>query len=142
MHTAQHQVRNWHSRMGYDFPWPGAAPVDITRSQKLRIDLIAEEFNELKDALANDNIIDTADAIADLLFVIYGACDTWGIDIAPVFEEVVRSNNTKVGGPVREDGKLLKPDTYEPPDIATALCTTHGCRNTGCNGHLTFYDGR
>lgn len=126
MHAAQATVRAWHRSMGDRFPLPGEAAIDVTRNAQLRYDLIEEELNELHAALADEDEVEVADALADLLFVIYGAADTWGIDIEPVWDEVVRSNNSKIGGPVREDGKRLKPEWYSPPDIAGVLARTHG----------------
>lgn len=115
MHNAQAQVREWHRRMGDDFPHPGSDPINIRRNRTLRVRLLQEELDELVDALMDDDPVEVIDAICDLLFVLYGAADTWGIDVEPYFNEVVRSNFTKVGGAVREDGKRLKPPTYEPP---------------------------
>ncbi len=83
----------------------------------LRCNLIQEELNEFKEAMKNSNIFEIADALADLLYVVYGAAVTYGIDIEPVFQEVHRSNMTKIGGHKRKDGKWMKPDTYEPPNL-------------------------
>jgi predicted HAD superfamily Cof-like phosphohydrolase len=136
MHKPQAQVRNWHQLMGDDFPRPGEQPVDTSVNTKLRLDLLLEELQELGAAVGHRLVngewiplshqhpeyridsVEAIDALADLAFVLYGACDTWGIDLEPYFDEVYRSNLTKVGGAVREDGKRLKPDTYEPPIIA------------------------
>jgi len=66
-----------------------------------------------------------ADAIADLLYVVYGAALTFGIPTAEVFAEVHRSNMTKLGDdglPIyRDDGKVLKGPHYSPPDLAPIL---------------------
>lgn len=64
--------------------------------QKLRLELIDEERGELRAALAAGNLIETADAIADLLYVVYGTAVACGIDIDKVFEEVHRSNMSKL----------------------------------------------
>lgn len=68
-------------------------------------------------AVYDTDPIAAIDGIADLLYVTFGTGEEWGIDIEPFFNEVHRSNMTKVGGPVRADGKRLKPDTYEPPKL-------------------------
>lgn len=62
-----------------------------------------------------------ADALGDLLYVVFGAAVTFGIDMGPIFDEIHRSNMTKIGGPVRPDGKRLKPATYEPPNLKPLL---------------------
>ena len=93
--------------------------------QKLRLDLIEEELEELQYAIDNQNMVDTADALTDLLYVVYGAGHAFGIDLDDCFKEVHQSNLSKLGPdfrPIkREDGKVLKPDTYFPPDLKTIL---------------------
>jgi predicted HAD superfamily Cof-like phosphohydrolase len=87
--------------------------------------LIEEEFWELKQAFSEGDVVAYADAVADLLYVVYGTADEAGIDADAVFAEVHRSNMSKVGadGKVlkRADGKILKPDTYSPPDVESVL---------------------
>ena len=92
----------------------------------LRYELIREEVvDELKVALENQDFIEIADALGDILYVVYGAALTFGIDIDTVFAEIHRSNMTKLGldgKPIyREDGKVLKGPNYEPPNIAKIL---------------------
>ncbi len=94
---------------------------DITRDQEMRVRLIEEEVTELIDALASGDVVGVADALADIQYVVNGAAIVWGIDLDPVAAEVHRSNMTKRGGKLREDGKLLKPDHYEPPNIERVL---------------------
>ena len=93
--------------------------------QKLRLDLIEEELEELQYAIDNQNMVDTADALTDLLYVVYGAGHAFGIDLDDCFKEVHQSNLSKLGPdfrPIkREDGKVRKPDTYFPPDLKTVL---------------------
>jgi predicted HAD superfamily Cof-like phosphohydrolase len=84
------------------------------RTRELRIRLIQEEFDELKEALASDDLSSIAKEMADLLYVVYGTAVSYGIDMDPVFREVHRSNMSKVGGYKREDGKWVKPATYSP----------------------------
>lgn len=87
----------------------------------LRTRLIQEEFEELKEAMASDDLPAVAKEMADLLYVVYGTAVSYGIDIAPVFREVHRSNMSKVGGYKREDGKWVKPATYSPARIEPIL---------------------
>lgn len=90
----------------------------------LREDLIYEEINELYDALEDENIVEVADALGDLLYVIYGTALEFGIPIDDVFAEIHRSNMSKLenGKPLlREDGKILKGSNYSPPNIQRIL---------------------
>lgn len=92
--------------------------------QKLRDELIHEEFNEF---LAADNLVDVADALTDLLVVIYGAGHAYGINLDECFKEVHRSNMSKLGEdgkPIyREDGKVLKGPNYSEPNLEAVLNT-------------------
>lgn len=113
----------WHKKFG--------VPVKLTPQYpgedraELRIELIREELEEFEAASNSGDIIGVADAIGDLLYVIYGAALEWGIPADYVLREVHRSNMTKVwpDGTVhyREDGKVIKPPTYSPPDIKGIL---------------------
>lgn len=120
MSTAQDMVREFHRATGATI---GDTPAVL--DAELRADLIQEEAGEFVDALffhgKEPDFIAAIDAMADLLYVVYGAAVTFGIDLDPFFAEVHRSNMTKVGGPARADGKRLKPDTYEPPNLLPIL---------------------
>jgi predicted HAD superfamily Cof-like phosphohydrolase len=100
--------------------------------------LIAEEFLELCAALGyhpkltldrqvtpfpreHVYLPEVADALADLDYVIEGTRLEFGIDGGPIADAVHAANMRKVGGPTRADGKILKPDEWEPPDIAGEL---------------------
>lgn len=87
----------------------------------LRLTLIQEEFDEVKEAIAKRDIVNLAKELADLLYVVYGFGVTAGIDLDVVFKEVQRSNMSKLGEdgkPIyREDGKVLKGPNYSPADI-------------------------
>ena len=91
----------------------------------LRISLIEEELEELKDAIKNNDLKEAVDALTDILYVTYGAGHAFGIDLDDCFAEVHRSNMSKLGPdfrPIkREDGKVMKPATYSPPDLKTVL---------------------
>lgn len=91
----------------------------------LRLDLITEEVRELEIALANEDIVDIADALTDILYVVYGAGHSFGIDLDACFSEVHRSNMSKLGQdgkPIyREDGKVLKGPDYSDPDLGAIL---------------------
>jgi len=99
-----------------------ATPSDLNEETKrLRIRLIEEEFDELKEAMAGGDLAAVAKEMADLLYVVYGTAVSYGIDMDPVFREVHRSNMSKVGGYKREDGKWVKPATYSPARIEPIL---------------------
>jgi predicted HAD superfamily Cof-like phosphohydrolase len=100
----------------------GKAPADLNENTKqLRVRLIQEEFDELKEAMAAGNLASVAKELADLLYVTYGTAVSYGIDMEPVFQEVHRSNLSKVGGYKRADGKWVKPPSYSPAGIASIL---------------------
>ena len=99
-----------------------ATPTDLDEETKrLRVRLIEEEFDELKESMAGGDLAAVAKEMADLLYVVYGTAVSYGIDIDPVFREVHRSNMSKVGGYKREDGKWVKPATYSPARIEPIL---------------------
>ena len=87
----------------------------------LRKKLIEEEFNELKEAINENDIVEVADALTDILVVTYGAGAAFGIDLDKCFEEVHRSNMSKLsdaGKPIyNEFGKVMKGPNYSPPDL-------------------------
>jgi len=90
----------------------------------LYLNLIREEMQELEEGFENQDIVETADACGDLIWVILGLCNSLGIPMGPVWQEITTSNMSKtVEGKVvrRDDGKILKPDTYFPPNIHRAL---------------------
>jgi len=87
----------------------------------LRLDLIEEEVQELRDGLANKSMLEIADALTDILYVVYGAGHAFGIDLDDRFHEVHSSNMTKLGADgrplYREDGKVMKGPNYREPDL-------------------------
>jgi predicted HAD superfamily Cof-like phosphohydrolase len=98
---------------------------------KLRVSLIMEEALEFNDAVENEDFVEAVDAICDLLYVTYGAAIAMGINIDPFFEEVHRSNMSKLdpatGQPIyRDDGKIIKPSSYSRADIKTLMLKLYG----------------
>jgi predicted HAD superfamily Cof-like phosphohydrolase len=87
----------------------------------LRYDLIKEELDELKVAMKNNDLLEVADALTDILYVTYGAGHAFGIDLDKCFEEVQNSNMSKLdenGKPIyKEDGKVMKGPKYFKPDL-------------------------
>ena len=89
---------------------------------KLRIDLIKEELEELKDAMKNKDLLEVADALTDILYVAYGAGHAFCIDLDKCFEEVQNSNMSKLnenGKPIYNvSGKVMKGPNYFKPDLS------------------------
>ena len=88
---------------------------------KLRYELIKEELEELYLAIEDKNIIEIADALTDILYVVYGAGHSFGIDLDKCFAEVQRSNMSKLGKdgkPIYNDrGKVMKGPNYTKPNL-------------------------
>ena len=89
---------------------------------KLRIDLIKEELEELQEAMKNNDLLEVADALTDILYVTYGAGHAFGIDLDKCFDEVQNSNMSKLGengGPIyNESGKVMKGPNYFKPNLS------------------------
>ena len=88
---------------------------------ELRLSLIKEELDELKEAMKNKDLLEVADALTDILYVTYGAGHAFGIDLDRCFEEVQNSNMSKLdknGKPIyNEFGKVMKGPKYFKPDL-------------------------
>lgn len=134
MDAHQEMVREFHRT--FDIPVNDTPTVPSWDERKLRLKLIYEEFLELCEAcgmftdlpesfeIITDgecNLVEVADAAGDLEYVVKGVGVVFGIDLQPVFSEIHRSNLTKRGGHKREDGKWIKPATYEPPKLKPIL---------------------
>jgi predicted HAD superfamily Cof-like phosphohydrolase len=118
------RVREFMEKFGhpvYDTP----QLIDDPAWEQMRLDLIEEEFNELKDAVKARDLVGIADALGDLEYVVNGMALGCGIDLPAVVKEIHRSNMTKLGPngkPIyREDGKILKGADYEPPNLERVL---------------------
>ena len=89
---------------------------------KLRIDLIKEELDELREAMSNNDILEVADALTDILYVTYGAGHAFGINLDKCFDEVQNSNMSKLdqnGKPIYNDaGKVMKGPNYFKPNLS------------------------
>ena len=88
----------------------------------LRYNLIKEELDEFKQALDNNDLLEVADALTDILYVTYGAGHAFGINLDDCFEEVQNSNMSKLGNdgkPIYNDqGKVMKGPKYFKPDLS------------------------
>ena len=97
------------------------ASLSSDKINKLRIDLIEEELEELKDAINKKDLKETVDALTDILYVVYGAGHAFGVNLDKCFEEVQNSNMSKLGEdgkPIyNESGKVMKGPNYFKPNL-------------------------
>jgi len=93
-----------------------------SKINELRYNLIKEELDEFKQALDNNDLLEVADALTDILYVTYGAGHAFGIDLDACFQEVQNSNMSKLGKdgkPIFNDqGKVMKGPNYFKPDLS------------------------
>jgi len=97
------------------------ASFSTAKINDLRYNLIKEELNELKDAIDKKDIVEVADALTDILYVTYGAGHAFGINLDNCFDEVQKSNMSKLdidGKPIyNEFGKVMKGPNYFKPNL-------------------------
>jgi predicted HAD superfamily Cof-like phosphohydrolase len=115
----------------FNLPMRQIPSVEIDHAlARLRVDLLEEEVSEFVTASEKGDLVGIADALADIVYVIYGTALTYGIDLDSVLREVHMSNMSKLssdGKPlIRGDGKVLKSEQYFPPDIASVLSMQGG----------------
>ncbi len=117
------QVQEFHET--YGLPVEVEQTCGNEQTKQLRINLLQEELDELKEALDNDDMIETLDALIDLQYVLDGAFLSFGMQNVKeaAFNEVHRSNMSKLGEdgkPIRRegDGKVMKGPNYFKPDMA------------------------
>ena len=120
--TTLEQVQEFHET--YGLPVKGDVDLSCEQTKQLRINLLQEELDELKEALANDDPQETLDALIDLQYVLDGAFLSFGLQAVKelAFDEVHRSNMSKLGAdgkPIRRegDGKVMKGPNYFAPDL-------------------------
>lgn len=121
--TTLEMVQEFHET--YGLPVESEMNISDPKTNELRINLLAEELDELKDALKDGDKVETLDALIDLQYVLDGAFLSFGMQHVKqaAFEEVHSSNMSKLdedGKPIRResDGKVLKGPNYFKPDIA------------------------
>ena len=119
------KIKEFHVTMGAVAPDHPAIPSNELLD--LRKTLIREEYNEVNeqiDLLTSGNSTDMTALVhelTDLLYVTYGAIWACGVDPDPVFAEVHNANMRKLDGPRRADGKVLKPEGWQPADVAGVI---------------------
>lgn len=121
--TQYHKVKQFHEIYDCNIGVQAAFPNDAERD--LRKKLLQEEFEEYLKAEADNNLVEVADALGDMLYIIYGTAVSYGIPINEIFDEIHNSNLSKLdenGLPIRrEDGKILKGPNYFKPDISSII---------------------
>ena len=122
MNKMQKQVEEFHRK--FEVEAPDTPGIQFNKIE-LRYGLIQEELYEFLCAAEKGDLIETADAIGDMLYVVFGTAVAFGINTEAVVDEIHRSNLTKQGAdgkPVRRaDGKVLKGPGYEPPKITLEM---------------------
>jgi len=123
-HPTEEDVREFH--VAFNIPIQRqrpALPMDERRAMRRRI--LGEEFEEYLKAEQEDDLVEIADALADIVYVAFGTALEYGIPLSRVLEEVHRSNMSKLGPdgrPIhRADGKVIKGPNFREPDVAGIL---------------------
>jgi len=112
------KVTDFHT--AFNLPNNSIPELPSTEQRELRGKLLTEEFREYIDAEADNDLVEIADALADIIYIACGTANVYGIPLKKVFDEVHRSNMRKLqdGKPLyREDGKVMKPEGWKPPNI-------------------------
>lgn len=121
--TQYDKVKKFHEIYECNIGDEAAFPSDAERD--LRKKLLQEEFEEYITAEANNNLVEVADALGDMLYIIYGTAVSYGLPINDIFDEIHNSNLSKLdenGLPIRrEDGKIMKGPNYFKPDISSII---------------------
>ena len=117
------KVKQFMQTFGQEVKTKASFSDEITN--QLRLDLISEELEELKNAMESKDLLEVADALTDILYVTYGAGHALGIDLDKCFDEVQNSNMSKLGAdgkPIyNESGKVMKGPDYYKPDLSKFL---------------------
>lgn len=123
MKTAFEQLKEFHlTYQAYTGDTPHLPSKEV---RDLRMDILREEFEEYEEAEANDDLVEIADALSDIIYIAVGTGVAYGLPMDKIFNEVHRSNMSKLGEdgkPIfREDGKVLKGPNFTPPRIAEII---------------------
>ncbi len=127
--TAQTMVREFHETYNCAIGTKPELPTNQDL-RNMRMAILKEEWNEYLEAEDDNNIVEIADALADIIYIAYGTAIAYGIDLDAVITEVHRSNMSKLGADgkpiMRNDGKVLKGPNYFKPDIKGVLEEQNG----------------
>jgi predicted HAD superfamily Cof-like phosphohydrolase len=108
-------VKNFHREFNLPI---GMSPQNISLKQfSLRIRIILEELSEYSKAVGENNIVKIADGLGDVLWVVFGTAVEHGLPMDKIFEEIAKSNMSKIGGHLDDSGKWIKPETYKPVNL-------------------------
>lgn len=120
MNKEQKMVYDFHVACGHHIENTPRVP-DDEAIENLRFKLFIEEFKELSLAMDRGSILEVADALGDLMYVLYGTAISYGLDMEPLFAEIHRSNMTKVNAGKDENGKSLKDADYDRPCLLPSI---------------------
>lgn len=119
MKNAVEQMIDFHTAFGH--PVNVMAKFPDNKERELRTELLKEEYIEYTDAEIDNDLVEVADALGDMLVVILGTGLSYGLDMNAIFNEIMSNNMSKLGDdgkPIkRADGKILKPEKWVPPNI-------------------------
>ena len=116
--TPLQMVRAFHAKFGFTV---NEKPTMVDeRTWKIRFNSLLDETDELKIASHEEDLVAIADALGDILYLVYGTGVAYGIDLDAVFKEIHRSNMTKSPA-VEKDGKAVKGEGYSPPNLERLL---------------------
>jgi predicted HAD superfamily Cof-like phosphohydrolase len=118
------QVKEFHRV--YNVPMLAEPALPSAQRRSLRMSLLREEFTEYEEAEAQNDLVEIADALGDIVYIVMGTALEYGLPLDEIFNEIHRSNLSKLcpetGKPLyREDGKVMKSSAFTPPDIETIL---------------------
>ena len=133
MLKTQENVRQFLTAVGLDcpkkfqmenlktLPFARMKAIVMEEAEEFRVgmDLLEKAVQSGEDPTSQ--LVEVLDAVCDIIVVALNTPILLGVDLEPFFDEVQRSNMTKVGGPKREDGKALKPLTFSPPDLVSLV---------------------
>lgn len=126
--TQYHKVKQFHEIYDCNIGSHPVFPSDDER--ELRKNLLKEEFDEYLKAEEDSDLVEVADALGDMLYIIYGTAVSYGLPINDIFDEIHNSNLSKLdenGLPIRrEDGKILKGPNYFRPNVAGVIAENVG----------------
>lgn len=123
----------WQFHKAFECPTSLTPKLPDEETRQLRLDLLEEEWEEYLKAEEENDLVEIADALADIIYIAYGTAVAYGLPMDRVFNEVHSSNMSKLGAdgrPLRRaDGKVMKGPNFRPPDIETILETTTNARD-------------
>ena len=126
MTDEQSKIRNFMLQAEQDCPLQPTWP-ETDYLKDFRRSLIQEELNELEDSR---NLVELADAIGDLMYVVIGTAIAYGIDMEPIFNEIHRSNMTKfIDGHKNHHGKWIKGPSYSPANLKPIIDAQLGIKS-------------